>query len=158
MANMQKFCPKGHAYDSSLPACPYCLPNSGGIGPTAPANNPYAGNYPNSGIGPTAPANNQYGAGNYSNSGIGPTAPVQQETTFIGDLSIQTNSTSNQQTMPIHVRPVVGWLVCVQGPDVGKDFSDCTLILIALDAQNIKTFALAMKPFQGNISLLLMIR
>ena len=27
MANIQKFCPKGHAYDSSLPACPYCSPS-----------------------------------------------------------------------------------------------------------------------------------
>lgn len=127
MSNMQKYCPKGHAYDSSLPSCPFCLPNQGGnLSPTAPANQ-YGGN-----LSPTAPANqyggnlsptapvNQYG----SNQGgsVEPTVPVQQKTVFIGDLSVTSNSTSTQQATQARVRPVVGWLVCVQGPDIGKDF------------------------------------
>ena len=37
--------------------------------------------------------------------------PHQEETTFVGDLNDSAR-----------VRPVVGWLVCVQGPDIGKDF------------------------------------
>ena len=114
MSNMQKYCPKGHAYDSSLPSCPFCLPNQGvGLNQTAPAN-PYDGTLP-----PTAPVN-QYD----SNQGgsVAPTMPVQQKTKFIGDLSVTSNATSTQQAVQARVRPVVGWLVCVQGPDIGKDF------------------------------------
>lgn len=114
MSNMQKYCPKGHAYDSSLPSCPFCLPNQGGnLSPTAPVNQ-YGGN-----LSPTAPVN-QY-RGNQGGS-VGPTVPVQQKTVFIGDLSVTSNATSTQQATQARVRPVVGWLVCVQGPDIGKDF------------------------------------
>lgn len=128
MSNMQKYCPKGHAYDSSLPACPFCLPNQGGgLNPTAPANQ-----YGGGGLNPTAPANqyrdnlppttpaNQYG--NNQGSSVGPTVPVQQKTVFIGDLSDPSNVTPTSPVPKAHVRPVVGWLVCVQGPDIGKDF------------------------------------
>ena len=142
MDNMQRSCPKGHLYDSSLPSCPYCLPGQsggagatapvnssygggyqGGVGATAPANNQYGGGY-QGGVGATAPANNQYGGG-YQGS-VGPTAPVnrvpsQEKTTFIGDLA-DPNSTPAPPPPPTRVRPVVGWLVCVQGPDIGKDF------------------------------------
>lgn len=119
MSNMQKYCPKGHAYDSSLPCCPFCLPNQGyggNLPPTAPANQ-YGGN-----LSPTAPVN-QYG--NNQGGSVGPTAPVQQKTEFIGDLSDPSNTTNVTPTSSAPkacVRPVVGWLVCVQGPDIGKDF------------------------------------
>ena len=114
MANMQITCPKGHVYDSSLPSCPYCLPGQGSVGSTTPVNQ-YGGN-----VGSTTPVN-QYG-GN-----VGPTVPVnpppvQRETVFIGDLSDPNNPKPIQPTTPTRVRPVVGWLVCVQGPDIGKDF------------------------------------
>ena len=68
---MQKSCPKGHKYDSSLPSCPFCLPPK-----------------------PSKPKQ-----------------PSYQETQVAPEL-LNENRT----------RPVVGWLVCVQGPDVGKDF------------------------------------
>ena len=127
MANVQKFCPKGHAYDSSLPACPFCLPGQGGgnVGPTSPANNQYGGNYPGGNVGSTAPVNNQYG-GNYPGGNVGPTAPVrqaqaQQATQVAPELLTQLGVKQQQQSTE-RVRPVVGWLVCVQGPDIGKDF------------------------------------
>ena len=101
MANVQKYCPKGHAYDSSLPSCPFCLPVQGNVAPTTPANNQYGGN---GGI-------------------VGSTTPVQQETRFTDDLiSSMTDSNYIQSQPNTRVRPVVGWLVCVEGPDTGKDF------------------------------------
>ncbi len=141
MENMQISCPKGHLYDSSLPSCPYCLPGQGTVGGTAPVNQ-YGGGagptapvnqYGGGGAGPTAPGN-QYGGSigptapvNQYGGSVGPTAPVnqppvQQETKFIGDLSDPNNTKPTQPTTPARVRPVVGWLVCVQGPDIGKDF------------------------------------
>lgn len=73
MQNMQnmRICPKGHPYDSSLPACPFCLPK---------AQPP-------------------------------PPPPHKDETIFHSEL-----------VDSARVRPVVGWLVCVQGSDIGKDF------------------------------------
>lgn len=132
MPNMQISCPKGHLYDSSLPACPFCLPAKGSVGTTNPINNQYGGNIGKTApvnqyggsqggsVGPTAPVN-QYGAS------VGPTAPVNQpqpqnKTVFIGDLSDPNNPNPVQPSTPSRVRPVVGWLVCVQGPDIGKDF------------------------------------
>ena len=135
MANMQKFCPKGHAYDSSLPACPFCPPIQGGVGSTTPINNQQGG-YQSGGVGPTTPVNNQQGG--YQGGGVGPTTPVTNqhggypggnvrpttsgETTFTDELISQINNSPIQQPTSEHIRPVVGWLVCVQGPDIGKDF------------------------------------
>lgn len=39
MANVQKYCPKGHAYNISLSECPFCLPIQGSAGSTTPATN-----------------------------------------------------------------------------------------------------------------------
>ena len=107
-------CPKGHFYDSSLPSCPYCLPSKGSVGTTTPVNQ-YGGN-----VGATTPVN-QYGGDIGSTPPVNP-HQVQQETKFIGDLSDPNNPKPIQPTTPTRVRPVVGWLVCVQGPDIGKDF------------------------------------
>ena len=63
MANKQITCPKGHVYDNSLSACPYCSPNPPPISPLPP--------------------------------------PIPSSH---------------------HAKPVVGWLICIQGNDYGKDF------------------------------------
>ena len=118
MPNVQVSCPRGHLYDSSLPSCPYCSPNAQNVTPTAPIN------MQGGGIGVTSPVNPQ-SVGPTNPVFVGPTAPVNppknamEATQYIGDLATQTNNASAPSK---RVRPVVGWLVCVQGPDIGKDF------------------------------------
>jgi len=126
MANVNVYCPRGHLYDSSLPACPYCSPNSGkDLGATEPLNS--------GGVGETLPLRkeNQQPTPPPNQGNIGPTEPVNQnsrndrtmgKTVFAGDLNILPNASKTQINIQQSVRPVVGWLVCVQGDDLGKDF------------------------------------
>ena len=121
--NVQISCPRGHLYDSSLPSCPFCLPNSGqGVGPTVPFSSAQGGTLPPTGVvtpyqnvGSTMPITPQQG-------NPGPTIPVNnnsmQETQVAENLVTQ----GGKNSQPTRIRPVVGWLVCVQGNDIGKDF------------------------------------
>ncbi len=127
MSVVQKYCPKGHAYDPSLPACPFCPPGAGqNLGATMPLNPVNAGQQyvpsaspVNQPLPPTTPAFQQ----------VPPTGALMQSskanvmskpTEYLGDLNTQSVGTAQKQSN--RVRPVVGWLVCVQGPDIGKDF------------------------------------
>ena len=113
MSSMNKYCPNGHMYDSSLPSCPYCLPGQqGSLGPTQPVNQPQGGYIP-----PTQPANQPVGPTQPANR----SAQMQTPTEFVGGLATQPGSTLSK-TSKERVQPVVGWLVCVKGPDIGKDF------------------------------------
>lgn len=81
---------------------------------------------------PTAPVNNNgfdvqdYGATTpVNNSGVGPTNPVENGFDFENDSYVENYS---DPTKPVSVggvegfTPVVGWLVCVDGPAEGTDY------------------------------------
>ncbi|MCM1298479.1 MAG: FHA domain-containing protein [Firmicutes bacterium] len=99
MPNMQ-VCPNGHYYDSDrYPQCPYCkapdstLPASGGeIGATMPLPKDFMQSIESG----SAPAS-------------APAAPVMEKTVRLAPEDMQTD-------------PVVGWIVCIDGSDKGKDF------------------------------------
>ena len=110
--NQLEQCPNGHYYNSALhPTCPICA--QGSIPPTEP--------FPaTSAPGGTYTADPPYRA---ENPGVPRTEPVSV------DRSVSTPSTPFQPTMiggdlnvPGGVEPVVGWLVCVEGPMRGNDY------------------------------------
>ena len=110
--NQLEQCPNGHYYNSALhPTCPICA--QGSIPPTAP--------FPaTSAPGGTYTADPPYMA---ENPGFPRTEPVSV------DRSVSTPSKPFQPTMiggdlnvPGGVEPVVGWLVCVEGPMRGNDY------------------------------------
>lgn len=89
-----KRCPNGHFYDQSkTPSCPYCTGTSANANVTVPLN-----------------------AG-----GIGATVPVQP------GLPVQPAANDDGKTVAvikqkIGIDPVVGWLVCTEGKEKGRDF------------------------------------
>lgn len=133
-------CPNGHYYNAEIyTSCPECgaagmggaqpigktMPaapgNPGGayggyVGVTEPIGN--AGGYAPQPINKTAPAGN-YGGG--YNGGVGRTIPVEprynpSNVEAIGHTTPAVDLSNGQS------EPVVGWLVCVEGPMRGVDF------------------------------------
>ncbi len=110
--NQLEQCPNGHYYNSALhPTCPICAQGS------IPATEPFPAT---SAPGGTYTADPPYMA---ENPGFPRTEPVSV------DRSVSTPSTPFQPTMiggdlnvPGGVEPVVGWLVCVEGPMRGNDY------------------------------------
>ena len=110
--NQLEQCPNGHYYNSALhPTCPICAQGS------IPATEPFP---TTSAPGGTYMADSPYMA---ENPGFPRTEPVSV------DRSVSTPSTPFQPTMiggdlnvPGGVEPVVGWLVCVEGPMRGNDY------------------------------------
>ena len=110
--NQLEQCPNGHYYNSALhPTCPICAQGS------IPATEPFPAT---SAPGGTYMADSPYMA---KNPGFPRTEPVSV------DRSVSTPSTPFQPTMiggdlnvPGGVEPVVGWLVCVEGPMRGNDY------------------------------------
>lgn len=122
-------CGRGHIYDSKLYAsCPYC--NGGGftidfssgsdIQKTAPLSGNYGGRLEpdNGAIGHTEPLSQLNPvSGNGGGSEISKTVP----------LRAAEQADDVQKTMPLFAGqhkfdPVVGWLVCIEGPAKGQDF------------------------------------
>lgn len=110
---MQRTCSAGHVYDAEqFPSCPYCNRNTRAIqfGATAaPA-----------GYGATtAPAG--YGAAHAGRDDtIGQT--VMPEAIRRRMEQERDNRTVGEFKRKLGYEPVVGWLVCVEGPEVGKDY------------------------------------
>lgn len=110
---MQRTCSAGHVYDADqFPSCPYCNRNTRAIqfGVTAaPA-----------GYGATtAPAG--YGAAPAGRDDtIGQT--VMPEAIRRRMEQERDNRTVGEFKRKLGYEPVVGWLVCVEGPEVGKDY------------------------------------
>ena len=110
---MQRTCSAGHVYDADqFPSCPYCNRNTRAIqfGATAaPA-----------GYGATtAPAG--YGAAPAGRDDtIGQT--VMPEAIRRRMEQKRDNRTVGEFKRKLGYEPVVGWLVCVEGPEVGKDY------------------------------------
>lgn len=110
---MQRTCSAGHVYDADqFPSCPYCNRNTRAIqfgAIAAPA-----------GYGATtAPAG--YGAAPAGRDDtIGQT--VMPEAIRRRMEQERDNRTVGEFKRKLGYEPVVGWLVCVEGPEVGKDY------------------------------------
>ena len=107
--NQPTQCPNGHYYNAALHnTCPICA-QAGGVPPTEPFANP-------GGVPPTEPFANPGGVGGFLKTeapvpgGMGGVTPFQP-TTIGGDL--RGEGTTD---------PVVGWLVCTEGPMRGNDY------------------------------------
>lgn len=94
MANTQKKCPKGHYYDPSLAECPFCKPSTG------------FDEFPGDGLGDTGRVSSAWDTphGWNQNNDDGKTTICTEE--------------KDGEKLP----PLVGWLVCTKGNEVGKDF------------------------------------
>ena len=128
-------CEKGHFYDASQnSACPQCAAESaggmGGVGPTGPVAG-FGDSGPIEPIGATEPV------GAYDGVTVGPTAPVMNQGFTPTDFAPGSGGMggvtpggvqSYGSTQPVWpggtsgFNPVVGWLVCVDGPDKGTDY------------------------------------
>ena len=106
--NMQR-CENGHFFDRSKSAvCPYCNPAYGEVNRTIPLDQ--------------ATGAPDFGAGSFSSgfdtnsdSGIG-------HTIALGTVSEVTVAITPKGESGKSYDPVVGWLVCVDGPDKGTDY------------------------------------
>lgn len=109
-------CGNGHIFDNAqYQACPYC--NGGGN------RLEFGGGMPNQQIGKTVPV-----------GFMGQPAPMQQAQVEIGaTVAPQSYKNKNEnkedtgKTVAVfkktmNLEPVVGWFVCIEGPDKGKDF------------------------------------
>lgn len=119
-------CPNGHYYNAAMhSACPECGQSAGSIGATVGVGG--AGNIGatvgvggGGGIGATVGVGSDIpGGGSYNNKTI-PVTPRNEnpsvegyEPTIIGD---------DNYGGPTTAEPVVGWLVCVEGPMKGTDY------------------------------------
>lgn len=112
-------CANGHLYDSDQYAsCPYC--NGGGnriefgagmdsdIGKTAP-------------VGGFGPSGGFSGGGSAGGSEIGATV-APQSYRKANEEKEDAGKTVGVFQKSMNLEPVVGWLVCIEGPDKGKDF------------------------------------
>jgi len=114
-------CKNGHSYDPSItPECPECARLRGHTVPLEPPVHQAA---PGEEIGKTVPVRRDtvpvnppvshwaqatdYRETNRASDGYGPTMPVNYDKGGIHDQATQ---------------PVTGWLVCVDGPEKGKDY------------------------------------
>lgn len=109
-------CPNGHFYEpdqySTCPHCPVGIPpvpqRTGGLGSSS------------SPIPPTAPPGNL-------NWSLNQTGVQQGNRTLSGDDAIKGRPPIHQRTMAMPMKrlkidPVVGWLVCIAGPERGRSF------------------------------------
>jgi sarcosine oxidase delta subunit len=117
-------CANGHLYDPDQYAtCPYC--NGGGnriefsgagssdIGKTAPVGG---------GFGPSSSSGSSFGAPSGGMSEIGATVAPQSYRKKEEAKEEDTGKTVGVFKKSMNLEPVVGWLVCIEGTEKGKDF------------------------------------
>lgn len=129
---MQRTCSVGHVYDADLyPSCPYCNSRSRAIVfhtdqeiPRTGVPSGYRGgaeafDVQNGCDGTVAPEG--YGKPSIEeNAPIGPTQmPDSLRKRMEQDRS---NKTIGHFKQKLGIDPVVGWLVCIEGPEMGKDY------------------------------------
>ena len=137
-------CPKGHSYDTAkYKACPICGARAAGRASTVPtggftatepvggaggftATEPVGGAggfgatepVQNAAFGRTEPVSHSAAGGAYR--GAGSTIPAQEPDRFVNTMSA--GSISGGMGGTERIDPVVGWLVCIEGPCRGQDF------------------------------------
>lgn len=137
MVDMKR-CEKGHFYDaSSFSSCPYCNPaenpangNAADVNLTVDPNAPGSGGQVRSdaasgNIGKTMPIFGQ--KAQQAGGNVGKTMPVQNaqpsqntESEDIRTVAVIRKRVHNEDNVGIN--PVTGWLVCIQGKDMGRDY------------------------------------
>jgi hypothetical protein len=102
-----KQCPNGHFYDQSRTAeCPYCNSASANVNVTRPV----------------------WSGTNSGNEDIGATVPVNQTPFTDHTRSINASVAGDSERTQAIIKketgidPVVGWLVCVEGKEKGRDY------------------------------------
>lgn len=113
-----KTCENGHAYDASLSSCPFCTNEKiEKVDKTSPVDGAFAADPGIDIETPTQPVKNGFDI-------IPPTEPFSggslDEAGVTQPVSINPNSTIPMGTF--HFRPVVGWLVCIEGPNRGVGY------------------------------------
>src|SRR5579883_456992 len=110
MSQTEQRCPNGHFYNpAKFSSCPHCGVAGIDIGPTKPVS-----------LGATVPI----GGGGQQGGFEGPTTPIQRgggssgEQVTQGFYEHKLGETGGES----RTDPIVGWLVCVEGPDRGRDF------------------------------------
>lgn len=132
-------CPKGHYYNKAVhTACPICggsavSADAGGFTPTeAPgaAARPAAGGFtpteaPGAAARPAAggftPTESPFSGGGARSGGVGATMPGPNSAGPVNPFSVQTTIGGDLASVG-QVNPVVGWLVCIDGPARGTDW------------------------------------
>lgn len=124
-------CEKGHFYDAEqCSCCPTCAKEGSGdvmfdygktepIGATMPADNGGMGFVPGGNVGATQPAG---GAFDYAPTepGFGPQNGGVAD--YTPTMPIAPVSSGTENTASSIFNPIVGWLVCIEGPDKGADY------------------------------------
>ncbi len=140
MANIQ--CPNGHHYNpEDNPTCPYCeqertyeWPSADSSGSTEPVSgfrgfgggtvvmNPTEGYFGRKAASGGTVVINSPG-GNPGGTSGGGTEPIDSWRNRPPAGSDESRTTPAWDKKEYQHQPVVGWLVCIEGPDKGKDFS-----------------------------------
>lgn len=106
-------CGNGHLYDTDqYPRCPYCTGGAKVIN---------FGQTPDSAIGSTVAASNPFGGGGGAAIGstIAPQSYMQQNRS---QAAADTGKTVGVFKKSMSTEPIAGWLVCIDGPERGKDY------------------------------------
>lgn len=125
-------CGKGHFYDKSKGECPQCAAERAAAGGGG-RNMDYGETMPNMDIGATMPATGSFHESNASVAGE--TVPVSKPDFRTNDFNASMRGApfasqvdDYPETRPVgfnemsYFDPVVGWMVCVDGPNRGKDY------------------------------------
>lgn len=103
-------CANGHVYDNGqYTVCPYC--NGGGN------RIEFCGNTDSSSVGKTVPS----GIPSTPNTELGATVAPQSYKASKG-TEMDTGKTVGVMQKSLKMEPVVGWFVCIEGPEKGKDY------------------------------------
>ena len=108
MSQTEQRCPNGHFYNpAKFSCCPHCGVAGIDIGPTRPVAN-------------TTPIGAPAAPGGFE----GPTTPINRAAGNTGEQVTQGFYDHKLSDKPGEARidPIVGWLVCIEGPDRGRDF------------------------------------
>jgi len=103
-----KRCNNGHFYDDTKHSvCPFCGVQNLDLSVTMPVRNPAGGAAPGAAPGMTQAK---------------PAAPVVEKTVAKSRAAVNDGKTVGIMRNNLGFDPVVGWLVCVDGPEVGRDY------------------------------------
>ena len=126
-------CEKGHIYDSAQGGCPICGKGASGfvmddIPATGPVESGWTGGFVpgDGGRGGYADAINPYVPSDPVGMTQAVTTPGFTEGDFAGGRKVDLDDYDPTEAEPINgvsgFDPVVGWLVCVKGPNRGRDY------------------------------------